>query len=76
MIEVNHVILYILNPHDQIPDDAGIIGNFDLQRIFNGANTRHRVHGGADAAEALGKVVSVTRVTPFKNGFDAAKGCR
>ncbi len=29
MIKMDHVILYILDSQDQIPDDAGIIRDYD-----------------------------------------------
>jgi len=41
MVEMDHMILNILNAHDDVADQAGVVRNLDLQRIFDGADTGH-----------------------------------
>ncbi len=47
-------------------------GICSLQRVFHRAHAGHRVNGGANSAEALGKQPCFARVASQQNVLDAA----
>ena len=74
VIEVNHVILHVLDAHDQVTDQAGIVRDLDVQGIFHGTDAGHGVHRGADTAEALGKMMRISGIATLENRLDATEG--
>ena len=72
LIEVHDVIVKGVRNQNQIADVLRIRGNGQLERVFDGAHARHRVHGRAYAAEALREHPCVARIAAAQNRFNAA----
>ena len=73
---MNYVILHVLNTHNQVTDQAGIVRNFNIQRIFNGTNAGHRMNSSANTTKTLSKMVGITRIAPFEDSLNATKSGR
>ena len=58
---------------NQIADVLRIERDLEVERVFDGAHRRERVHGGADAAEALGEEPGLARVAAEEDALDAAE---
>ena len=62
MIEMHDVILHELGAEHEVADQFRIGWDDDVQRVLDGAHGGQRMHGGADAAGALGKGPRVARI--------------
>ena len=71
---MNHVILHILDAHDQVANQAGIVGDLYVQGIFHGPDAGHGVNRGADTTEALGEMMCITGIATLENRLDATEG--
>ena len=72
VIEVHHVILHVLRGHHDVADQLGGGRDGDAERVFNGAHAGQSVHGGADAADALGDGPGIARIAADEDLFQAA----
>ena len=70
MIEVHHMVVDVLGTVDEIPDDAGILGNRILKRVFYRTHRGNRMVRRADPAYALGEGPGVPRITATQDGLD------
>jgi len=75
MVKMHNMVMHILLGDHQVANQIGRLGNFDPQCIFHRADRGKRMHRGAHPAGALGKSPGLTRVTPYKDFFDAAYHC-
>ena len=66
MVEMHDVVLHVLGAEHQVADQFGVGRNDDAQRVLDGAHRGQGVHGGADAAGALGKRPGVARIAPAR----------
>ena len=72
MVEMHNMVVQILHPEHEVPDVGGVLGDFHLDRVFEGAGGGQRVGIGAHAAGALREVLHVAGVAPDQNRFKAA----
>jgi len=73
VIEVNDVILHHLRAGDQVANQARVFRNFDLERVFDGADTGQSMHHGAHSANPLRPNPGFARIALLQNYFDTAK---
>lgn len=64
MVEMHDMVVQILHPEHEVPDVGGVLGDFHLDRVFEGAGGGQRVGIGAHAAGALREVLYVAGVAP------------
>ncbi len=57
---------------DHVADVLGVERHLQSQRVFNRPHRDDGVHGGADAADALGENPGVARVAVLEDDLDAA----
>ena len=69
---MHDVIVQPVVDQNQVADVLRVGRNLQLQRVFHGANARHRVHRGAYAAETLGEKPGFARVAALEDALDAA----
>jgi hypothetical protein len=62
MIEMYDMILYVLDRLDNVPHQAGIGRDLDLQGIFNSSHGAERMYRRSDTADALGKGPGISRI--------------
>src|SRR5512133_571257 len=67
MIEMNDVILYVLDADDDVADQLGIGRDLDSEGVLDCPHRSDGMNGRADAAETLGPVPGVTRITGMKD---------
>src|ERR1039458_5246109 len=73
VIEVDDMILDVLRARDDIADQARVVWDVDAKSIFDGTDRSQRVHGGADAADALRPDPGFARIAPAQDQFDPAE---
>ena len=71
MIEVHDMVIKVLGATNQISDDAGILGRFDLEGIFTGHNSGFVMYIRADTSETLDKEPRIPWIASPENGVDA-----
>jgi hypothetical protein len=67
MIEVDNVVLNVLNTRDEIPDDPGVVGDFDPQSIFNSSHGADGVNRRSDPSYTLGHEPDFAWITSFED---------
>ena len=75
MIEMNDVILYVLDPGQQVAQDAGVVRNLNSQGVFDCSHGADGMNRSSDAADALCEQPGSARVTSLQDGFNAPKHC-
>ena len=73
MVEMNNMVLNVLSGRNDVADQAGVVRNFDPERIFDCAHGGQGVHHGADTANPLRPKPGFARVAIADDEFDAAK---
>src|ERR1039458_188404 len=73
VVEVNDVILDVLRARDDVADQASVVRDLNAKSVLDGADRGQRVHGGADAADALRPDPAFARSAPAQDQFDPAE---
>src|ERR1019366_3004738 len=71
LVEVHHMVLHIKRQFHDVANDLGVDRDLDANGVFHRADRRHRVDGGADAANALGESPGITRIASLEDDFNA-----
>ena len=69
VVEVDDMVLQVLGGHDQVADQAGVVGDPDFERILHAADAGDGMDRGADPAETLGEVVGVPGIAALEDRF-------
>ena len=69
---MHDMVVQVLHPEHEIPDVGGVLGDFHLDRVFEGAGGGQRVGIGAHFRSVLREVLHVAGVAPDQNRFKAA----
>ncbi len=73
MVEVDDVILHALRGDDQVAEDPRVRRRHSADGVLHGPNRRDRVHGRADAADALRERPGIARVASLQDELDPAE---
>ena len=73
MIKMHQMVMHKLHGHDQVADVGGVGRNGLVDSVFKCACRGKGVRVGADAAGALGEVLSITRIAALQDNFKAAE---
>ena len=71
MIEMHHVVMHELHGHDKVADVGSVGRNGLVDGVFKRAGRGKGVRVGADAAGALGEVLSVAGIAALQDNFKA-----
>jgi hypothetical protein len=67
MVEMNDVILDVLDPFDEVPDEPGVIGDAEIQGILYSSHGADGVYRRSNASYALGHQPGPPRIASFQN---------
>ena len=72
VIEVDDVVLHVLGGHHDVADELSGGRDGDAESALNRTNAGEGVHGGADAADALGNGPGIARIAALENLLETA----
>ncbi len=75
MIEMDHMVLHRLKPHDQVSDDAGVVRYGYIEGIFDRSDGSHCMDCRTYAAKTGNKGPGIPRVPALHHDLDASPHC-